>query len=116
MQALDVLTAEDTKRTDLAGQHAAPKASGRVYWSASQGLLFSAEDLPPLPQGRIYQLWLVTKPAPVSAALVIPDGSGRYSVLAQSPRGVQPTAFALTIEPAGGVPAPTGATYLLGAL
>jgi len=28
---------------------------------------------------------------------------------------VTPTAFALTIEPAGGLPAPSGAFYLLGA-
>ena len=114
-QALDILAADDVARIDLKGQPAAPASTGRAYWSASRGLLFSAVDLPPLPQGRVYQLWYVTASAPVSAALVTPDPAGRYTLITSAPAGVTPTAFAVTIEPAGGLPAPSGAFYLLGA-
>jgi anti-sigma-K factor RskA len=113
-RAVDILAADDLARVDLKGQPAAPSASGRVYWSASRGLLFSAVDLPALPAGRVYQLWYVTAAAPVSAALVNPDGAGRFTLIVNAPAGIQPTAMAVTIEPAGGLPAPTGAFYLLG--
>ena len=115
-QTIDILAADDLARIDLKGQPSAPSSTGRAYWSASRGLLFSAVNLPPLPAGRVYQLWYVTAAAPVSAALVTPDAAGRYTLISQAPAGVTPTAFALTIEPAGGLPAPSGAFYLLGAL
>jgi anti-sigma-K factor RskA len=112
----EIATASDVKRIDLAGQPAAPRAAGRVFWSPSRGVLFTATNLPPLPQGRVYQLWYVTAPAPVSAGLVTPDATGQSRILTPSVGPVQPKAFALTIEPAGGVPAPTGPFYLLGSL
>jgi hypothetical protein len=115
-RAMDITTAADAARIALAGQQAAPGASGQVFWSASRGLLFTAANLPPLPPGRVYQLWYVTAAAPVSAALVSPDTAGQSRTIAAPVAAVQPRAFALTIEPAGGVPAPTGAFYLLGSL
>jgi len=115
-RAMDVMTAADVTRITLAGQAAAPQAAGHVFWSASHGLVFTAANLPKLPDDRIYQLWYVTAGAPVSAALVAPDASGRLSVV-QAPADVgRLKAFALTIEPSGGVPAPTGAMYLLGSI
>lgn len=114
-QAIDILAADDLARVELKGQPAAPSSTGRAYWSPTRGLLFSAVNLPALPQGRVYQLWYVTAAAPVSAALVTPDAAGRYTLITNAPAGVAPTAFAVTIEPAGGLPAPSGAFYLLGA-
>jgi anti-sigma-K factor RskA len=111
---MDIVTAADVTRVDLAGQAAAPRAAGRVFWSASRGLYFTASSLPALPQDRIYQLWYVTAGAPVSAALLSPDASGRVTITRPPAVPGRPKAFALTIEPAGGVPAPTGAMYLLG--
>ncbi len=113
-QAIDILAADDLARVELKGQPASPLSTGRAYWSPTRGLLFSAVNLPALPQGRVYQLWYVTAAAPVSAALVTPDAAGRYTLIARAPAGVAPTAFAVTIEPAGGLPAPSGAFYLLG--
>ncbi len=115
-QAIDILAADDLARVELTGQPAAPASTGRAYWSATRGLLFSAVNLPQLPAGRVYQLWFVTAAAPVSAALVTPDAAGRYTVITRAPGGVTPTAFAVTIEPAGGLPAPSGAFYLLGSM
>ena len=113
-QQLDILAAQDVVRVDLSGQAIAPSAGGRVYWSRSRGLTFSASNLPSLSTGRVYQLWLVTSAAPVSATLVNPDAAGRFDAILLGSTSVEPTAFALTIEPAGGSPGPTGPMYLLG--
>jgi anti-sigma-K factor RskA len=113
---LSVLTAPDVRRIDLAGQAAAPTASARVFWSRSRGLVITAANLPALPAGRIYQLWFVTAQAPVSGGLLTPDDRGGLTTTLNTPPDIpNPTALAVTIEPEGGVPAPTGAMYLVGA-
>ena len=111
-----VLAAPDLARIDLAGQPAAPQASARAFWSRSRGLVFTASNLPPLPAGRAYQLWILTaQPAPISAGLLKPDANGRVSAVFETPPDLpKPTAMAVTIEPDGGVPAPTGDKYLVG--
>lgn len=112
---LAVLTAPDMTQINLAGQPAAPRATGRAFWSRSRGLVFTASDLPPLPAGRIYQVWMVLPGAPLSAGLIAPDTSGRAQEAFDTPPDVEtPVAVAVTIEPAGGLPAPSGAFYLLG--
>ena len=110
---LAVLTAPDVVRIDLTGAPAAPAASARALWSRQRGMVFTAANLPPLPEGRVYQVWVVTDaPAPVSAGLLGPDGSGVF----MTPGDIAPPkAIAVTIEPAGGVPSPTGERYLIGA-
>ena len=95
-------------------QAAQPRASGRAFWSRSHGVMFTATGLPPLPKGKVYQLWVVTKSTPLSAGLLTPDGSGHVMAVADMPPGVEPVAVAVTIEPEGGVPSPTGARYLVG--
>jgi anti-sigma-K factor RskA len=112
-----VLTAPDVARIDLAGQTpVAPQATARAFWSRSRGMVFTAANLPPLPAGRVYQLWVVTaQRAPLSAGLLTPDGQGSVSATFNTPADIpQPVALAVTIEPAGGVPAPTGDRYLIG--
>jgi anti-sigma-K factor RskA len=110
-----ILSAPDVARVDLAGQTPAPRATARAYWSRSRGLMFTANDLPPLPAGKVYQLWVVTADAPVSAGLLRPDSGGRASITVATPQDLAtPVAMAVTIEPEGGVPAPTGEKYLIG--
>ena len=115
--AFAVLVAPDVARIDLAGQPGqAPSASGRAFWSRARGMVFSATSLPPPPPGRTYQVWVVTKdPAPLSAGLVEPDAQGRVNAVFATPATIaQPIAVAVTLEPAGGVPAPTGPKVLVG--
>jgi anti-sigma-K factor RskA len=112
-----VLTAPDVARIDLAGQSpAAPRASARAFWSRSRGMVFTASNLPALPPGRVYQLWVVTnQPAPISAGLLTPDAQGSVNETFNTPPDIpQPVALAVTIEPAGGVQSPSGARYLVG--
>jgi anti-sigma-K factor RskA len=113
--ARGVLTAPDLARIDLAGQPVAPAASARALWSRERGLVFTAERLPALPPGRVYQVWVVTADAAVSAGLMVPDASGSNLSFFATPRDIAPpVAVAVTIEPVGGVPAPTGDKYLIG--
>jgi anti-sigma-K factor RskA len=110
-----VLMAPDVARVDLAGQPAAPRAAGRAFWSRSRGLVFAASALPPLPAGRTYQFWVVTSDRAISAGLVEPDPRGSVTTFFATPPDIPvPIAMALSIEPAGGVPAPTGDKYLVG--
>ncbi len=112
---LAVLTAPDLRQVVLAGQPPAPRAAGRGFLSSSNGLLFAASRLPALPAGRIYQLWFLTAGAPISAGLITPDPSGRVTAAFDVPAGAEsPKGLAVSIEPDGGVPSPTGALYLAG--
>jgi anti-sigma-K factor RskA len=113
--AMAVLAAADLTRVDLQGAPAAPQAAGRALWSRQSGMVFAANNLPPLPAGKIYQVWVVASGPPVSAGLVAPDESGRGVAIFRTPVDVTgPVTVAVTIEPEGGVPAPTGAFYLTG--
>ena len=114
--AMAILTAPDLARIDLAGQPDAPDARARAFWSRERGMVFSASRLPPPPPGKTYQVWVVTTdPAPISAGLIEPDPEGHVDVVFATPPDIpQPKAVAVTLEPAGGVPAPTGAKYLVG--
>jgi len=113
---LAVLVAPDLARINLAGQPVAPTASARAFWSRARGLVFTASNLPALPAGRIYQLWVLSaQPAPTSVGLLMPDANGGVSAMFATPTDLPtPVAMAVTLEPDGGVPAPTGDKYLVG--
>jgi anti-sigma-K factor RskA len=62
--------------------------------------------LPALPPGKVYQLWLIGKPAIVSAGLLPPARDGQTpAVLATGV--VKGDTLGLTVEPAGGSAQPT---------
>jgi anti-sigma-K factor RskA len=110
-----VLTADDLVRVDLAGQPVAPRASARAFWSQTQGLIFTASRLPPPPEGRTYQLWIISGETPIGAGLLKPAPDGGVHAVFATPDGLaKAAAFAVTLEPDGGVPAPTGDKYLVG--
>ena len=110
-----VLAAPDLVRIDLAGQATAPQSSGRALWSRARGMVFATSNLPAPPAGKVYQVWVVTADAPISAGLVAPDPTGGGMTYFYTPPDIPaPTAVAVTLEPAGGVPAPTGDFYLVG--
>jgi hypothetical protein len=111
-----VLAAPDLARIDLAGQPVAPTAAARAFWSRTRGLVFTASNLPAPPPGRAYQLWVLTaQPAPISAGMLVVDASGRVTARFDTPLDLpRPVAMAVTLEPEGGVPAPTGEKYLVG--
>ena len=112
----EVLFAPDMQRVDLAGQPVAPGSSARAFVSRHSGLAFAANQLPTLPADKVYQLWVIPQgQAPVNAGLLAPDASGHASLFFPMPADMPPAAvIAVTVEPAGGVPAPTGEKALVG--
>jgi len=113
---MDVLAAPDTLSVKLAGTPEAEKATGIVRYNARKGMVLYTAVLPSLPAGKIYQMWLVpVAGAPISAGIFAPGAHGtRQLWTAEVPLNSEAKAFAVTIEPAGGVPQPTGPKVLLG--
>lgn len=134
------LTALEAEREDLAGEVAAhertlaelagrevrvidlaaagPRSpSGRMFWNPGSGTwTFFAHGLPPVDHGRVYQLWLVTPGRKLGAGTFTPGADGMAVVQARfdlPPDSLR--AVAVTEEPAGGVPQPTGAPVIAGA-
>jgi anti-sigma-K factor RskA len=100
----------------LAGLETAPQASGVSHVRPDQqSAVFQAFGLPQLPPQRTYQLWYIRAGSPVSAGTFEVDLAGDASV---EVGGLPPTAeidaWAVTVEPAGGVPSPTGEMVLRG--
>jgi len=115
-RVMDVLKAPDMLKVDLKGQANMPGAAGRAFWSRTAGLMFTADRLPPLPAGRVYQLWTITGTVATGAGTFTPDAQGAASVTAPVTAGVAvPDAFGVTIEPTGGSATPTMPIVLVGA-
>lgn len=110
-----VLRSSDLVSYSLAGSGIAASAHARAYVTHKNGLVFTAEGLPALPAGRIYQLWVIVAAKPVSVGLVSPDADGRVQVVLPTPEiAAMPAAVAVTLEPAGGLPAPSTTPILVG--
>lgn len=105
-----------TQVVTLAGQAPAPAARARMMWHEKVGGVFLASGLPAPPPGKAYQLWAIAGGnAPVSAGVFTVDAGGSGSLSVRPLPGVSAvSAFAVTLEPAGGLPAPSGEMYLLG--
>jgi anti-sigma-K factor RskA len=105
-----------TQVVALAGLPPAPSARARMMWHAQAGGVFVATGLPATPPGKAYQLWAIAgSNAPVSAGVFSVDDNGTGSLSVGPLPGVSAVnAFAVTLEPAGGLPAPSGEMYLLG--
>ncbi|HSU16923.1 anti-sigma factor [Longimicrobium sp.] len=90
--------------------------NGRMFWDpATARWTFFAHDMPALKAGRDYQLWLITPAGPVSAGTFrpSPDGGAVVQATYPLPRD-QLKAIAVTEEPAGGLPKPSGTPLIVG--
>ena len=108
----------DVQITNLAGQGTTPEAKARLFWDQQRRhWSVYVNNLPPAPANRSYQLWFVPKAGnPVSAGVFNTEANGSAVVEADVPAGLDLMAAAVTTEPAGGLPQPTGPFALLGAL
>jgi len=114
--ALQVLAAPGVQSVALAGLGPTPQAAGRTYVNPRSGdALFYAFGLPALPEDKTYELWFFADGKPVAAGTFGVPRGGTGSVRVEraiDPRQIQ--AWAVTIEPAGGLPQPSGAVVLKG--
>lgn len=115
-EALAFLENPDVVIINLVKTEPSLKAVGRVLWNPGDDeALFYGLNLPQLPEGKTYQLWAIAGDVPKSAGIFQVDGEGNnvHVIKSLSDFGDVST-FAVSLEPAGGVPAPTGEIYLAG--
>lgn len=116
-QAKELISAPETRITTLSGTELATRARAKFVYDRNSGrAMLMADDLPPAPAGKAYQLWFIKEGQPPMPGHVFnTDSAGHAEMveqLSEEARGA--TIFAVTLEPSNGVPAPTGAKYLLG--
>jgi len=112
---LNILTSPTAKMADLHGTAAAKGAYALVFVEPeTRRGFFYANNLPSLPAGKTYQLWVVTD-KPVSAGVFTLDPGRKGRLLMRNiPDARRIKKFAVSLEPEGGLPQPTGSIYLTG--
>ncbi len=96
----------------LNGLKVSPNAKATACWRPdTKELYFSPESLPAAPSGMEYQLWAIVDGKPVDAGMIKMDsGMQKMKLIANA------TAFAVTLEKAGGSPTPKGDMYVMGTI
>ena len=114
-ELLKTLVSADTQVVALGGLKPSPAARGRMWWHREAGGFFIASGLPAAPTGKTYQLWAIAGGTPLPAGVFDVDPKGTAALRVQPLRGVEKVeVFAVTLEPAGGLPKPSGPMYLAG--
>lgn len=108
-----VLRNPDVKAVSLTGSDMAKHASGLLLYDArTQKAWLYSVNLPECPNGMIYQLWAIHE-KPVSIGTFHMDsGETAHLLVKQVPNFMSAKKFAVSLEPSGGRPQPTGAIYL----
>lgn len=116
-QSIHLLQSPAVQLVSLEGTPARPQAKARVFWDKEKDAWHVvASGLAPTAPGKTYELWLINadqKKIPAGTFDVGPDGEGQ-SLAKPPPDAGRIVALAVTDEPAGGVPQPTGRIQLLG--
>jgi anti-sigma-K factor RskA len=112
---VDLVADPATVVIPLAQQPGAPQGRAHVIYNATLRTMIYEGQIEPAPAGKSYQLWLVPERGnPISAGVFNPANGQTDHVTMSVPTGVTAKAFAVTLEPAGGVPQPTGPKILVG--
>lgn len=116
---LSILGARDINVVILNGKLQSNQAYGKLLWDpVKMNAILQIRNLPETPKNKVYQLWLIRNNNPKSAALFTVNNDSNESFitidkLAKRHQAKNAT-FAVTLEPKGGVPKPTGKIYLAG--
>lgn len=115
-RTLDVLSDRTIRIIFMRGLRAAPSGYGKIFWSPDRGsVILQVSHLPRLPQDKDYQLWLMKGRRPVSAGVFsVQDSTALFFRIdiRSVADPVEMSSWTVTLEPKGGVPLPTGETYL----
>lgn len=83
------------------------QGSFKVVWSNALGeAVLIGEDLPTTPDDKAYELWLITPDASLAMWVLDPADDGSVHRAMKAP--VDPSAWAITVEPKAGSPIATG--------
>jgi anti-sigma-K factor RskA len=109
--AASVVHAKDSRAIPLTGPDGVRTVA---YFSPSlDRIAVSADGMDPAPDGKSYQLWLIGPGGPESAGLMEPTAGEHLDVLLAGKASGHQT-VAITLEPRGGRPQPTGPILVKG--
>lgn len=117
-EMLAILQSQGIDMVLMSGLEVNPDGYGKVIWdSENRRALLQVSNLPVVPPEKEYQLWIIRNNEPVSAGVfAVSDTSDtfyKFEEMADA-REDSANAFAITLEPKGGMSQPTGDMYLLG--
>jgi hypothetical protein len=113
--AMAIISAPGMRPIALAALKAPPGAQGYTFVDpAAKRAVFVAANLPQLAPDKTYELWFIADGKPVPAGTFGVDASGRSGTVTVSGVADRVQAWAVTVEPQGGVPQPTGPMVLKG--
>ena len=114
---ISALTGMHTRVIELMS-YADASPMARMFWDQKkQMFILYASNVKPPAHGKVYQVWLIARgtTTPVSLGTFMPDSTGSAVVASKHP--MEPGALrrvAVTEEPDGGMPAPTGPVMFAG--
>jgi len=117
---LNVLAAREVKLVIMGGLDPSPDGYGKIIWDPeNRQAVLQLANLPAPPEDRDYQLWLIKdEQAPIPSGVFHFDqpATDLFFKVEHLDEEPSPTAnaFAVTLEPKGGMPQPTGDMFLLG--
>jgi len=118
-ELLAILEARDVDLILMDGLDVNPNGFGKVVWDKDNGqALLQVANMPAVPTAKEYQLWFVINNQPFSAGVFAVNNPERdnFFKIQELNQSASQGAFAITLEPEGGSPQPTGDMYMLGAL
>lgn len=115
-QLVSFFAAGDTKAVALSSTEKTSSDWASVRYNTRMNMVCYTGDLPAPPPNKEYQMWIVPMVGnPISAGAFMPASfNNGHMCMAKMPSGVSCKAFAVTIEPMGGMPHPTGPQVLSG--
>lgn len=111
--AIELVSSPGARMARLSGTEVAPGAHAMLAYDKNGHAMMMAKGLPAAPKGMAYQLWYIVGKKPMPGKVFSTDAAGSASFEDQLPMPARDSAlFAVTLEPEGGVQAPTGKMYL----
>lgn len=117
-EQLRVLSAKEIHISLMSGSAVNPVAYGKIIWDPDRrSAILHVSNLPAVPATKDYQLWIIQERKKISAGVfAVHDTAASFfridSLAVTNPKEI--AAFAVTLEPKGGMPQPTGEIYLVG--
>ena len=118
-ELLNILQAPRIDMVFMSGTTTSPSGYGKIIWDTEKKVaIFQVANLPMVPSDKDYQLWIIKDSVTVSAGVfAVQDERERenyFKVLSLDvAQRSDVDAFAVTLEPKGGLPQPSGQVYLI---
>jgi len=109
-----LLRIPNVKAVSLTGSDMAKRAAGfLLYDSYTQKVWLYSVNLPECPSGTTYQLWAIHEKPMSIGTFHMDAGETAHLLVKKVPSFTDAKTFAVSLEPSGGRPQPTGPMYLL---